>query len=79
MLLEQVMHIHPADAQQFAHVVPAQLAYLPCETEQGGAIAPGLGTETRRQASQHRPKRVCESAHSRRVSVVRARIRANRS
>jgi len=46
-LLEQIVHAHATDAQQLAHVAPAETADLPAEAQERGAVAPGVGAEPR--------------------------------
>ena len=54
VLLEQVMHVHAADAQQFAHVAPAELADTPARTEQRQPVFPALRAQPGRHGRQNR-------------------------
>ena len=38
VLFQQIVDIHAADAQQLAHVAPAELAYLPADAQQRQSI-----------------------------------------
>ena len=57
VLLEQVMDIHAADAQQFTHVATSQLAYLPTHPEQRQAVGPSARSQTRRHTREDRCQR----------------------
>ena len=62
VLLEQVVHVHPADAQELAHVVAAESADLPAESRERRVVLPVGGAEARRYAGEHRHQRLARSA-----------------
>ena len=76
LLFEQIVHVHAADAQQFAHVAPPQPANAPTQAQQRERIPPITGAETRRHARQQRHQGPREASHLRRVPAVGGCIRA---
>jgi hypothetical protein len=77
MLLEQIVHVHPADAQQFAHVAPPELANLPAQARQRRRVPPIPGPEPRRHLREQRHQRLGEALHLRRIGGICGRVRAD--
>ena len=75
VLFEQIEDIHAADAQQFAHVAPPQLAHLPADPQQREPVGPVGRTEARRHARQHGRERRGEAPHARLVDRIGLRVR----
>ena len=78
MLLEQVVCVHPADAQQLAHVLAAQSANLPAESCQRGVILPVGSAEPRWYAGEHRHQRLGEALHLRGIGLESRCVRSAR-
>ncbi len=79
VLLEQVMDVHAADAQQLAHVAPSQAAYLPAHAQQREPIGPSVRSQPRRRSREYRREGGGEAAHAGRICRICLRIRGRQA
>jgi hypothetical protein len=74
ILLEQIVNVHAADAQQFPHVGAAEAADLQTEPQQRETVGPCVGTEPRRHAREQRRESCRIAAHARGIERIGRRI-----
>ena len=58
---QQVVDVHPADAQQFAQVATTQTTQAPAQVQEVNALRPAVRAEFRRHHLECRPERRCKT------------------
>ena len=79
VVVQQVVGVHAANAQQFAHGRCAQQAQAQGQFEHVPALAPALQTQARWLDAQQREKERCIPAHALAKRPVSGRVRAQRA